>query len=128
MAPLTPVQADSANTAVTRWHVLYPNTYVWYVLVSALDVLFTAVLLHFGGREVNMLANWVLARWDLAGMILFKFVLVAFVICICEIVGRKHPRVGRDLGHWAVGITCIPVILAILQLMTSPTTLDDAIL
>lgn len=98
--------------------VLYPHTYVWYVYVSALDVMFTAVLLHFGGSEVNALANWVLHHWNLPGMILFKFVLVSFVICICEVVGRRRYILGRNLGHWAVGITCIPVLLAMLQLLS----------
>jgi hypothetical protein len=118
--PANPQAAEQAAspTAASAFHVLYPHTYVWYVFVSALDVMFTAVLLHFGGREVNVLANWVLVRWDLAGMVMFKFVLVSFVICICEFVGRKRHRLGRDLGHWAVGITCIPVLLAALQLIT----------
>lgn len=98
---------------------LYPNVYIWYLYISALDVMFTAVLLNFGGREMNAIANWVLGRWDFAGLILFKFALVSFVICLCEIVGRKRYQLGKGLGQWAVGITCIPVSLAILQLLST---------
>ena len=115
--PLTP--AGSGTSSVRGWGsaVMYPHTYVWYVFVSALDVMFTAVTLHLGGVEMNVVANFVLQRWDFAGMVLFKFVLVTVVICICEFIGRQNWRLGRDLGHWAVGITWIPVLLATLQLI-----------
>jgi hypothetical protein len=109
--------AEAVEAPMGPLTVMFPHTYVWYVFVSALDVIFTAIMLHFNGQEVNILANWVLQNYDMAGMIVFKFVLVSFVICICEVVGRKRYRAGRELGHWAVGITCIPVILAILQLV-----------
>jgi len=99
------------------YHVLYPGVYVWYVFVSALDVMFTWVVLHFDGVEVNQVANAVLMKWDLPGMVVFKFVLVSLVICICEFVGRQRPKLGQYLGEWAVGITCIPVLLAALQLI-----------
>ena len=98
-------------------HVLYPGIYTWYVFVSALDVMFTWVLLHFGGQEVNHLANVVLQKWDLLGMVIYKFVLVVLVICICEFVGRQRIKLGQYLGEWAVGITSIPVLLAALQLI-----------
>jgi hypothetical protein len=114
----TGARSAAAASSPIFGQVLYPHTYVWYVFVSALDVLFTRVMLHFGGYEVNQLANWVLQRWDIAGMVLFKFALVTLVICICEFVGRKRYRVGRDLGYWAVGITWIPVLLAALQLIS----------
>ncbi len=122
MTPINSAQSaavDAARTGPTLAEgVFYPHTYVWYVFVSSLDVMFTAVMLHFGGQEVNVIANWVLYRWDFTGMIVFKFVLVSLVICICEAVGRRNYRVGRELGHWAVGLTWIPVLLAALQLIT----------
>lgn len=97
--------------------VLFPHHYVWYIFVSSLDVMFTWVLLHFGGVEVNAIANHVLGEWDLIGLVAFKFSLVAMVICICEYVGRRNYTLGKNLGEWAVGITWIPVLLAMLQLM-----------
>lgn len=109
--------AELAPPAVSPLHVRYPGIYTWYVFVSALDVMFTWVLLHFGGEEVNQVADFVLQRWDLVGLVIFKFMLVMFVICVCEYVGRTRPKMGRYLGEWAVGITWIPVLLAILQLL-----------
>jgi hypothetical protein len=100
--------------------VMYPSTYLWYVLVSTLDLMFTRVMLHFGGEEMNVIANYVLGRWNIAGVVLFKFALVFTVICICEFVGRRRPRAGLYLIQWAVGITWIPVLLSILLLLTEP--------
>jgi hypothetical protein len=97
--------------------VLYPDRYAWYVFVSALDVILTTVLLHFGAEEVNLVANWVLGRYNIAGLVVFKFVLVSLVLSICEYVGHRRPKLGQWLIEWAVGLTCIPVLLAILQLL-----------
>lgn len=99
---------------------LYPNTYTWYIFVNALDLMFTWIMLHFGGSEMNFVADYFLQRWDLAGMVVFKFTLVSFVILICEIVGRRKLTTGLYLAQWGVGITCIPILLAILQLLTHP--------
>jgi len=96
---------------------LYPNRYAWYVFVSSLDVILTTVLLHFGAEEVNLIANWVLGRYDIAGLVVFKFVLVSLVLSICEYVGHRRRKLGQWLIEWAVGLTCIPVLLAMLQLL-----------
>jgi len=109
--------AKTSNRGLLTPHVIYPGIYVWYVFISALDVMFTWVVLHFDGEEVNQVANSVLIKWGLPGMVVFKFVLVSLVICICEYVGRQRPKLGQYLGEWAVGITCIPVLLAMLQLI-----------
>ena len=102
-------------------HVLYPSTFLWYVFVSVLDLMFTRVVLSFGGREINAIANHVLQRWDLPGLVLFKFTLVFLVICICEYVGRRRYRTGLYVLQWAVGLTWIPVLLSILLLLTEPS-------
>ena len=40
------------NTQVVG--VLYPTLYLWYILVSSLDLMLTNTMLHhFGGIEVN---------------------------------------------------------------------------
>jgi Domain of unknown function (DUF5658) len=116
-APPPPPPGASADKPVNPYHVLYPQVYLWYVLVSSLDIMFTWVLLHMGGEEVNVLADYILRRWDLTGLVVFKFMLVSLVICVCEYVGRRRPKLGRILAEWAVGITCIPVLLAVLQVL-----------
>lgn len=96
--------------------VLYPKLYVWYVFISTMDLILTWIILHIGGSEENLLANWVIARFDLPGVVVFKYGLVLMVISICEIIGRNSYRRGKHLGEWAVGLTFIPVVVAVYQL------------
>ena len=96
---------------------LYPNVYVWYVFFASLDIMLTWVVLHAGGDELNFLADRIIERWGLPGLVTFKFTLVMLVVGICEIVGRRHPARGRKLAEWAVAITVIPVAIALLQLV-----------
>ena len=95
----------------------YPQAYVWFIFVSALDLMMTWVVLYFGGREVNALADFILQRWQLAGMVVYKFALVVFVICICEIVGHFRSKLGRRLAWFGVLITLVPVIVAFSHLL-----------
>jgi len=97
--------------------VLYPNLYVWFVFVASLDIMMTWIVLWFQGREVNVLAHWVLNRWGLPGMVSFKFILVVFVVLICEVVGRRRLETGRGLARWAVALNSVPVALAFAQLL-----------
>ena len=103
-----------------RWFrraALYPNAYTWFVLLGALDIMLTWIVLHMDGREVNVLADWILRQWALPGMVVFKFVLVMVVVIICEIVGRRSDRAGRRLAKLAVIITAIPVVLSFVQML-----------
>ncbi|MCH8054225.1 MAG: hypothetical protein IH895_09205 [Planctomycetes bacterium] len=95
----------------------YPQAYVWFIFVSAMDVMMTWVVLYFGGREVNVLADYILDRWALTGMVIYKFALVIFVIFICEVVGHHRDRLGRRLSIFAVVITLVPVIIAFTHLL-----------
>lgn len=108
--------------------VRYPNAYVWFVFLSALDVMLTYLILHpvlfprdlhmteSRGAEANVVANWFIQRFDVPGMVVFKFVLVVMVVVFCEIIGRYKDQTGRRLAEWAVAITSIPVIVALVQM------------
>jgi hypothetical protein len=72
----------------------------------------TWVVLHFGGREANVLADVVLRRWGLPGMVLFKFAFIIVAILIAEYVGRRNYATGRTFARVAVLVTCFPVLLA----------------
>jgi hypothetical protein len=104
--------AQPSAASLLTLHPLYPNRYVWFVFLSAMDVFMTFLVLFFGGSEANSLANWVLERYGLAGMTLYKFALITFVIAVCEIVGRLSDRAGRLLINAGIIVTCIPVTLA----------------
>jgi len=83
--------------------VLYPASYALLVFVSALDLLLTWRILHIGGWETNLFAAIVIDRFDLPGVVAFKFGLVVFVILIAEFVGRRRPDLGRFLATLSVG-------------------------
>lgn len=111
-----------------RRSVLYPNAYVWFIFVAALDIMLTYLILNPAmfshdmdmtmprGSETNALADWVINRWDVPGMVVFKFLLVILVIGLCEIIGRYRDDTGRMLARWAIAVTSIPVLLALIQM------------
>ena len=119
----------AAAAAPAERSVRYPAAYTWFVFLAALDVMLTYLILHpvlffrtpdmteSRGTEVNALANYIIQRWDVPGMVLFKFVLVVGVVVICEIIGRRKAEAGRRLAEWSVAITVIPVVVALIQMI-----------
>lgn len=97
---------------------LYQKAYKWFVLISAMDVILTWFILLLGGTEVNGLADAVIAHTGLKGILIYKFCLVVAVVLICEVVGRRRPRLGRNLARLAIVITALPVILSVAQLVS----------
>lgn len=77
--------------SLLRWESLL------FIILSVGDLLMTYTLLwrHLEIYESNPVAAWVLKRWDVAGMTVFKFGLVAFIILISETVERFRARLGR---------------------------------
>lgn len=96
---------------------LYQRAYKWFVMLSALDVVLTWFILLLGGTEVNALADAVISRTGLNGILIYKFCLVIVVVLSCEVIGRRRPQLGRRLAHWSIAITAAPVILSIVQLL-----------
>jgi hypothetical protein len=117
-----PLRLDTAGPTTNRdrpWLMqaaLYPRCYTWYIFLSSLDLMLTWVIIHMEGSELNAAAVWVIRRWDLRGLVVFKFVLVTLVIGICEVVGRRNRRLGQTLAAAAAGITAIPVALTMTAL------------
>lgn len=108
----SPASAGSSSAAIAwRAPVLYPSLYALYVLVSAADLVFTWLILNEGGREVNFIADWVLAQWNIRGLVAFKFLTVVVVLLICEGVGRRRQDLGAQLARWAVVISAFPVVV-----------------
>ena len=96
---------------------LYPNLYSWFVLFAALDVMFTRMVLYLGGVEVNGLADYVIARWGLFGMVGLKFAVVVLVLGICQWIGQRNPKLGRKVAICAIGLNVLPVAVAMAQLL-----------
>ena len=93
--------------------VRYPNTYVWFVFVSAMDIMLTWAILSLGGEEVNPIARIVIEAWGLPGATLFKFSLALFVILTCEIVGRYRDRLALGLARTSVAVSALPVVYSL---------------
>lgn len=92
---------------------LHQTAYIWFVLVSALDVMLTWKILQKGGEEVNPVAREVIELWGFEGAIVFKFAIVVWVVIACELAGRRRPRTGRWLSWTAVAISAAPVVYSL---------------
>jgi hypothetical protein len=89
----------------------YQNSYVWLILVSALDLILTMLVLFvWDGHEVNPVAAAVIAHVGFIGAIGLKFGIVILVILTCELVGRRSDRDGRTLARGAILISAVAVI------------------
>ena len=109
-ASVEPLEAKPTN--ILNRHMRYPNTYVWLLLLSSMDIMLTWVILLFGGSEVNPVARKVIDLYGLPGMIIYKFVLIVFFISICEIVGTLRDSTGWLLSKFSVLVACVPVAWA----------------
>lgn len=67
------------------------------VALSLADLMTTYHLLrtHPKFYESNPVAQFVFARWNIAGMAVFKLSLVAFVVTVGEVAERKRPGLGK---------------------------------
>ena len=103
---------------------MYETELSWFILVGALDVFMTYVILRFSaeGRtqnvmiESNPIAQAILHRWGIKGMVIFKFIMVAFVATIAEVVGRFRPETGRNLSRFGTLVVGGVVVYSFLLL------------
>ncbi|MEE8169988.1 MAG: hypothetical protein V3T70_05520 [Phycisphaerae bacterium] len=61
-------------------------------------------------------------RFGLSGALCLKFGAVSLVLIICETIGRRQYRTGRQLASFAIAIYLLPVAVALTQMATSPKT------
>ncbi|QOJ13583.1 MAG: hypothetical protein HRU75_02525 [Planctomycetia bacterium] len=100
-----------------RHPVLYPWVYIWFVFLAALDIICTWKIISLGGSEANWLADLVIRHGGVVGTSAYKFGLTVVIILVCEYVGRRRYTTGRRLAKTAVLITCIPVVVALVQMI-----------
>lgn len=79
------------------------------VALSLADLMTTYHLLrtHPKFYESNPVAQFFFARWNIAGMAVFKLTVVAFVVTVGEVAERKRPGLGKFvvlLGCIATGV------------------------
>jgi Domain of unknown function (DUF5658) len=65
--------------------------------LSIADILITFRLLQTSHAyyESNPVAYWFFARWNMRGMVVFKFAAIAFAIAAGELIERRRPGLGR---------------------------------
>jgi len=90
--------------------VLFPSLYLWLVFFGSLDVMLTRLILFFSGVELNPIAQMILESWGVPGISVFKFGVIAFVITVCEFVGRVRRKTAKALALFAVIVTAFPVV------------------
>jgi hypothetical protein len=81
------------------------------VALSAADLFMTFTLLRASPAffEGNPVARWFFARWNMAGMVAFKFSIIAGVIALAELIERKRP--GR--GKFVLIVGCLGAVYAV---------------
>jgi Mg2+/Co2+ transporter CorB len=47
--------------------------------------------------ESNPVAQWVLVRWGIQGLAVFKLAMTAVVVVIAEFIGKTRPQTARLL-------------------------------
>lgn len=94
---------------------VFQDAYVWLILIASLDIMCTWIVLWNHGVEVNPLAKRVLS-YGAKGLVTYKFLLMIFVIALCEVVGRRNRRAAKILIGSAIALSTVPVVLAIVQL------------
>ena len=87
----------------------------FFILANAMDVFMTYLLLNHGPefQESNLLANYILSRYEFRGMIYFKFALVAFVTVVAQIIARTRPRTARAVLNAGTVIVSLVVVYSI---------------
>jgi ribosomal protein S27AE len=70
---------------------------VCLLCLSAADLMMTFTLLRTSHTfyESNPIAQWIFHRWNMAGLVLFKFSMIALAIALGEVIERHRPRWGK---------------------------------
>jgi hypothetical protein len=97
-----------------------------FLIVSVLDVLMTSLLLGdltgVTGRtifyESNPVARFFFERWDLGGIVYFKFATVGLVEVIAHLVAMKKVAVARRLLEFGTLVVSVVVIYSMVLLVT----------
>jgi hypothetical protein len=102
------------HTRQSPWHarhLLLESEIAWLILLSVLDVFLTWALLARGPRfiESNPLAAWVFHRYNIKGLVAYKFLLIAAVVVIAE--GVEYAKAGRGRLVLRIGIIAAAAVV-----------------
>ena len=113
-----PDRAAWLRNRLDALHVIHQQETIRFVLVSALDLFMTYLLLfasrsgwtHMAIRESNPIADFFYGGWGIRGMIYFKFIMVAVIAVLGQVIATRRPATARALlnvATLAVGVVVI---------------------
>lgn len=98
---------------------LYQNLYLAFVTLSLIDVALTWGILCMSadGREMNPIAAAMVLKYDLFGLLAYKYALTIWNVMLIETIGRRRYFTGYRLAQAAVAIALFPIVFAIGQMI-----------
>jgi hypothetical protein len=75
--------------------VVLAQEYLGFLLLNLFDLFVTGYIFRHSGQEANGIALWVLNHFGLRGFAVFKFLMVVFIIAVCEIISLKDIKRAR---------------------------------
>jgi hypothetical protein len=81
----------------TKRELILSQEYLGFLLLSIADLFLTGWIFRHHGMEANRVALWVLRTFHESGFAIFKFVMVAFIIIVCEVICTTDVRKARSI-------------------------------
>ena len=97
-----------------------------FLIVNVLDVMMTYLMLSDvpepDGRvmfyESNPVARWFFVKWELSGIVVLKFTMVAVVEVIAQIIAIRRLQLGRRLLEFGTLVVALVVLYSMYLLLT----------
>lgn len=94
----------------SKRELILTQEYLGFLLLSIADLFLTGWIFKHHGMEANQVALWVLRNFHEAGFAIFKFLMVAFIIIVCEVISTSDLRKARAIILTGCGIYLFVVI------------------
>ncbi|HEY3328437.1 MAG TPA: DUF5658 family protein [Capsulimonadaceae bacterium] len=77
--------------------IVLAQEYLGFLLFNLFDLFLTGYIFRHSGQEANGLALWVLHTFGLRGFAIFKFLMVIFIIVICDVISLYSLERARQV-------------------------------
>jgi len=119
MGEPAPVGREPYSHLFSRPMVLKAES-VGFVLLNLLDLIISRASFQWeglwAGYEVNPAAAYILRYYNVAGLVVYKFVLTAGTVVACQVIWHKYPRIARGILLGGCLVFCYVVIRSTWQL------------
>ncbi len=106
------------SSLLTSKHLPFQLETLLLIVLSIGDVILTFRLIG-GGRhvEANPVAAWVINTWGWQGMVIYKFVLIAFICTLAQVIALYRKSSGMLVMWIAVLAHALVVMYSLFQLI-----------